>query len=146
MKCDICKKPNPELLIILPIHQADGRLDTIACEKCAKESKAYCKKHRRPHQGFIDGTTACLQCIEELVKVNKDDATSIRDRVREALPRDQVEDLNDAAEISAEVTGSSESIAVLRFIASKAMRSNQTIEEVINEITESHSVDYILWR
>lgn len=146
MKCDICEKPDPQMIVILPLRQADGKLDTLACEECARKSKAYCKKHLRPHQGFMDGSTACLWCIEELVQANKDSAVDIRDRLWEALPSHEVEDLNDAAEISADVTDSSESVAILRFIASKAKRSNQGIGEVIYEITESRSVDSILWR
>jgi hypothetical protein len=148
MNCDICKKLDPHLIVILPIHQPNGNLDTLACEECALKSKAYCKKHERPHLGFFDGTTACAWCIEEMVKEKTDQAEEIRNCLRALLPEDQLEALNDAAEMSAEVAQCTESVAVLRFLASKAKRTNETVDDVVYQITESghSSVDYILWR
>ena len=96
--------------------------------------------------GFMNGSTACILCIEEMVKTNQHNAKSIHDRILEALPDDQQEDLEEATEISALVTNSSESLAVLRFVVSLAMRSHKTIEDVLSEITQSGSVKSILWR
>ena len=146
MKCELCGK-DPRVIVILPRRQANGKLDTLACEACAKKSGAYCKKHDRPHVGFMDGTTACIYCIEELVKANESKAVGIYSRLRDGLSSDQLEYLGDAAETSSEVMRCSASVAVLRFIASKALRTNQTIDEVIFQVTESgrYSVDYILW-
>ena len=146
MKCDICKKPISELIIILPLRQPDGKLDTLACEKCATKSKAYCAKHVRPHIGFIDGSTACIWCVDDLVTANKGNAVRIRDRIWAELLEDEIEDLNEAAEISAEITGCSDSVAILRFIASAAIRSGKSIEEIVREITTSHSIASILWK
>jgi len=146
MNCDLCKKPDPKFLVILPLRQTDGKLDTLVCEDCAKKSKAYYQKHERPHLGFMDGSTACIYCVEELVEANKDNAIEIRDRVRATLPMDQLEELDDTAECAAEISKCSKSVAILRFIASKAMRSHQTVEKVIYQITKSglHDVSYIL--
>ena len=49
--------------------------------------------------------------------------------------------------MGAETMECSESIMVLRFLASKAKRTNQTVEDNIYQITESgnYMVDYILW-
>ncbi len=145
MNCDICGKQDLKWIVILPIHQSDGKLDTVACDGCARRSKAYCNKHWRTHQGFMDGSTACIYCVEELVKAHKDSAEVVRNRLVEALPPDEAEKLYNAATISAGIMDSIVSVAVLRFIASKAFRSNQSLEEVTREIVESRSVSCILW-
>ena len=149
MKCEICGKPDPKLLIILPLHQADGRLDTIVCEECARKSKAYCLRHQRPHLGFMDGSTACIHCIEELVRDNMDVKSEIMDRVCDALPRDQAADLVEAAEAVSSVMRCSESQSILRFVATKAMRSFKAIGSVIEEIERvsksgRNGVNYLL--
>lgn len=68
LKCEICGC-SPEIINLLPIRQADGRLDTLACNECAEKSGAFCLTHQRPHLGFEDGTTACKECIDEKVEV-----------------------------------------------------------------------------
>ena len=133
-------------MVILPLRQTDGKIDTLVCYECAKKSEAYCRKHNRPHLGFIDGTTACRWCIEELVETYKNKASQIKNTICEALPEDQREDLSEASEISSEIMESSQNVAILRFVATSAMRSNRTIEDIVDVITESHSVDCILWK
>ena len=146
-KCEICGQADPRIMFILPLLRANGNLNTMACEGCAKKSSAYCLKHDCQHTGFIDGSTACLRCIQELVESKKDEAPNIRDRLRQGLAPDQAEDLDDAAGLSAELNGSSESVAILRFLASKAMRTNQTVEDIIHLIAESkkYPLNYLFW-
>lgn len=67
MRCEICGQ-DPEMIVLLPKRQPDGRLNTLACESCSKESGMYCQKHQRPHLGFEDETTACISCIEEMLE------------------------------------------------------------------------------
>ena len=146
MKCEICKKSIGGVIVILPIIQPDGKLDTLACEKCAHDSKAYCIKHDRPHVGFSDGSTACLWCIEEVVKVNTVNAISVSNHIKDVLPEDQVDELDEAAEAAAAVRGCTEDIAILRFIASATVRSGKkNISDKLNEVLNSRSVKCILW-
>lgn len=94
----------------------------------------------------MDGTHACLYCIEETVKsAGEARAIKINDRLCASLPPDEIFRLNEAAEISAEIMGCREEVAILRFIASKAKRAGQTVDEVVNKIIENESVDYVLW-
>lgn len=67
MKCEICGN-DPKSIVILPKRQENGSLITLSCEPCAIASGMYCEKHQRPHQGFMDETTACIPCIEEILK------------------------------------------------------------------------------
>ncbi len=146
MKCELCKKPNPKLIVLLPLRQSNGNLDTMACEECAKKSIAYCKKHQRPHIGFIDGTTACPWCVEELVTANTDKAANIYRSLQVGLPPEQVDDLEELAELGAQVAGCSDSIAILRLVASKALRTNQKVEEVVRTVTSGDSLNYLIWK
>lgn len=67
MNCEICGA-DPEVIVLLPKKQPDGRYNTLACEPCSIESGMYCQKHERPHIGFDDETTACIPCIEEILE------------------------------------------------------------------------------
>ncbi len=140
MKCEICGSKDPPLLMLLPIKQKDGKLETMACKKCAEKSSAYCKKHRRIHQGFIDGTTACLSCVEELVEANRAIADKISDRINDALGEGQLQDdLNEAAETASVIMSCTVEISILRFVSSKAARTNCTVEKVIVEVERKGS-------
>lgn len=68
MKCEVCGDIDPDIIVLLPKVQPDGKLDTSACESCAISSGMYCQKHERPHIGFEDETTACIPCIEEILE------------------------------------------------------------------------------
>lgn len=64
--CEICGEQT-NYLLLLPIKQSDGKLDTQACKKCASLSSVYCQIHQEIHLGFPDNTSACPKCIEGLV-------------------------------------------------------------------------------
>lgn len=67
MLCEICGR-DPDGYYILPICKPDGSYITIACEKCAKASSAYCRTHDKIHMGFVGGFTLCKSCIDEAVE------------------------------------------------------------------------------
>lgn len=144
MKCEVCGNDIGEVVVPLPLKRADGSLNAMACLKCAEKSTAYCLKHKRPHLGFFDDTTACIYCIEEMVDENRDKADRIFSDLREKLLSEEFEKLLDWASTSSSVSGSSRNPCILRVIAAKAKRSNQTIEEVLKKIIETRSVEYIL--
>lgn len=69
MKCEMCGR-DPDLIVLLPKKQPGGNLVTLACEGCSNKSGMYCQKHGQPHIGFEDETTACMRCIEDIVREN----------------------------------------------------------------------------
>ena len=144
MKCELCGKDIGDIVVSLPLKKVDGSLSTMACLKCAENSSVYCKKHKKPHLGFIDDTTACIYCIEEMVAENRDKEASIFSNLREHLLTEELNRLLEWAAASSFITGNSQKTCVLRAIATKAKRSNQSIEEVLEKIVEAKSVESIL--
>ncbi len=143
MRCELCGS-DPRRILLLPLQRTDGRLYTYACEECAKESSAFCYIHGRIHQGFSDGSTACLFCVEEMVEVRKPYALGIWSNLLKILSPTDKEWLTSAYELGSIVTGDSEEITILRFIVCKALRTRRTPEEVLREMDAGHSVTSIL--
>lgn len=144
MKCELCGKDIGEIVVSLPLKRPTGCLNTLACLKCAENSPAYCKKHNKSHLGFIDDTTACIGCIEEMVAENRHKETIIWNVLRQKLPTEEFERLSEWATASSLITGNSQRTCILRAIATRAKRSNQSIEEVLEKIIEAKSVESIL--
>lgn len=144
MKCGLCGKDIGDFVVSLPLKKADGSLSTMACLECAEKSPVYCKKHRKPHLGFIDDTTACIYCIEEMVAENRHKEISIFNNLRQELTTEEFERLLEWATIVSSITGNSRKNCILRAIATKAKRSNHSIEEVLEKIIEAKSVESIL--
>lgn len=145
MKCKLCGSADSECFVILPIQQKDGSLCIMACLECARKSDAYCKRHRMPHLGFTDQTTACPRCIELLVKKHAFQAEQIADRLTRMLPPEADGELHEFAEIGVALSGQSESMAILRAIASKAERTDSGVIAVIDRMIADGSVSYVLW-
>ena len=145
--CD-CGIDESDVWVILPKKGADGSLITIVCLACAKNSSAYCKKHERPHSGFADDdTTVCISCVNEMVYKNKVEELAILDKLTKTLSAesmDEFERLLSWAELSSKITGDTEATCVLRAIVAKALRLKTTIEEVIEQIIKTRSVESIL--
>lgn len=146
MKCELCKKKDPKTMYILPLHQKDGKLDTMACEGCAKKSTAYCLKHDRIHQGYMDGTTACLSCVNELVQSEREiyGEWQIFQDIMVALDKNDAAQLDELADISASIVGDDRAMALLRFLASKACRNGLKVEEVTRRVINSRSIAFLL--
>jgi len=64
----MCRGDIGDVLIRLPIRQPDGALNTLVCESCAEKSDVYCLTHKRSHLGFVDETTICTLCVEEILE------------------------------------------------------------------------------
>lgn len=143
MKCKLCGKDIGDIIVSLPLEKADGSLNTLACLKCAENSSVYCKKHRRPHLGFIDNTTACIYCIEEMVAKNQHKEINIWYDLRQKLPTEEFDRIMEWATISSSITSDSRKTCILRAIVTKAKRNNQSIEEVLEKIIKAKSVESI---
>lgn len=145
MNCELCKKDIGDVIVSLPIKKPDGCLNTMACLECAEESSAYCKKHKRPHLGFADDdTTACMICIEEMIARERSKEAYIFNRLKEALPLEDLKYLLEWADLAASITGNSRLTCILRDIVTKALRRQVSIEEIVKQILQTKSVDVIL--
>lgn len=145
MECEICHKDIGETIVSLPIKQLDGRLNILACLKCAEESGVYCRKHEQPHLGFRDDeTTACISCIKEMMAAKKNEERVIFDKILEALPIREKRRLSEWAGSVSVLTGECEARCTLRAIATRALRMRITFEEVEAEIMTGKSVKIIL--
>ena len=144
MSCELCGQDIGDTIVYLPLKKADGSLTTVACLKCAKSSPAFCKKHEKPHLGFVDHTTACIDCIEEIVAENRHQETHIFNTLVEKFPKEEYERILEWANILSSITHDSIKTCMLRAIATRAKRSNQSITEVLEEIVENKSVEHIL--
>jgi hypothetical protein len=144
MNCVFCGMKNMDVIVLVPVCQLDGSLSSLACLPCSIQKGLYCEKHDRPHIGFDDGTTACIFCIDNLVKREMYRAHELTSKICEVISNSEIVSLNQAAGISSEVTGDSKDFSVLRFVASRAQRSKLSIDEVISKIVEKESCQFIL--
>ena len=144
MECELCGSSSFDTIVILPIRQNNGNLFIIACLKCAKGSSVYCKKHNRPHLGFIDNSTACIPCIEEIAAEREYEGLIVLVLLRKRLPSEEFNHLFQVAEAARAVTKSSGCVCIMRFLVAKALRTNQDILEIVKEIIDRKSVASIL--
>ncbi len=144
MKCEICGSYDKELLYMLPIRQHNGSLITIACHNCAWDSGAYCQKHHKPHFGFEDGSTACQDCIEEMIEQEQPRTDEWAEKLRQGLGESHYAVLIQAAEIAIDIVGGPITIAVLRFIATRARRENLSFQEVVDRALSEKTAAFIV--
>ena len=144
MLCEICRR-DPQFLMLLPLPQSDGNLCTFACEACAQKSSAYCTLHQTIHQGFIDETTACLICIQQEVSDQSLRSEAVCKKLQLLLSPEWWEVLVEAADLSAEITGTDRGICIIRFIATKAMRVHEVFDATYERILKAKSPASILY-
>ncbi|TRZ64489.1 MAG: hypothetical protein D4Q79_01395 [Spirochaetia bacterium] len=145
MKCELCGKDIGETIVLLPIKKTDGTLSTMACLDCVENSPAYCKKHGRPHLGFMgDDTTACILCIEELTAEKENEEMSVFNEILEAIPLEKRKRLLDYAITISSIKYECEATSVLRAVATKALRLKKTVEEIVIQIVNEKSAESIL--
>ena len=144
MKCGVCGKDIGDIIMLLPIKTEGGHHDTWACLKCAENSSVYCKIHEKPHLSIFDGTTACMSCINEMVLEKQPRYSNILIRLEEHLSYEEFERLAEWTATVSSMIKDSQSNCILRALATKAQRSNQSVEEVFDKIVEDKSVKSIL--
>lgn len=142
--CEICGE-DPRTLIILPIHQPNGSLITLACEECAEKSSAYCRVHHVPHQGFEDGTSACLLCIELDVQIFEEGISNIFREISNDLQNPGfapfVEWLNNIRQIR---WRESENTIITRAIITYARRMHIMTPDIFKEIEREHNANMLI--
>lgn len=146
MKCEECKG-DLSTPVFLPAKNQDGSLSRIVCEKCALTSTSYCEKHKVPHVGYdSDGTTACAWCIEEMVEENISRAMESRiyTAFHEKLSLDQITKLSNWANEVSYLTKVNKEVCILKAIVTNVLRSNTTVDAIVNRIISTNSVGLIV--
>lgn len=143
MKCEICGQ-DKDPLNILPIKQSDGKLETLACDDCAYKTGLFCKIHKRPHQGFVDGTNACLLCINELAEAHKARALEIYESLEQKLKKTEWTRLNLWAKSSCVIIGERPEYYIIIAIASLTMRLESKFDDVLAMIRETGKIDLLI--
>lgn len=145
MKCELCGREIGDTIVLLPIKRTDGALSTMACLKCAENSSAYCKKHGRPHLGFMDdNSTACRLCVEELVAQKENEEVFIFNKILEAIPLAEKKRLLEWATSVASIKHEREATSVLRAVVTKALRLKKTVEKMVAQVISEKSIKSIL--
>ena len=141
MICEKCGRET-DTLVLVPIRQADGKLEPICCEVCAPSSDVYCRIHDRYHTGFTDGTHACIECVEDAVQVHGQQyGHKLLDRIDNAS--DQWQPLFEWAEMVMEVTNESYEMIVGRAIICLAIRQGLAYNDVTHRAL-GQGPDYLL--
>lgn len=143
MKCEICGR-DKDPLNILPIQQPDGRSNTIACNDCARQTKFFCKVHKRPHQAFIDGTNACLACIQELAIAHQNRAKEIYEILEQKLIEAEWKKLKLCIGFHAVFANESFQNCIITIISSLAMRLGSTFENILNVFLDTGEIDLLI--
>lgn len=143
MTCEECMSQHTELYSV-PLHKPTGELCALVCRACAERLSLLCREHDTIHEGFADGTHACLACIEDDVCKYQHSAAPIYQRLKTTLPPTALDDLVTRARMSRTITGDTTDRAILRFIITKQHRSNQTISQIVYTMIETESVQLVL--
>ncbi len=135
--CELCSN-EADIINILPITQPDGKLDTMACTECSETSEVYCLEHRRPHIGFDDNTSACVECIETELDENAEDIYESFISKMSSDKKNKVALLvvHRWAMVSSEVRGEEIERALARFIITVSKRIDISTDEVIERTVD----------
>jgi len=116
MRCVFCgRDPNP--VVLVPLQDAEGRLEQFACVTCAAEHGLYCSKHDRPHLGFQDGTHACVECVEEDAASHEALGAVLNVRINVEFPLPEVERIDEYLDEAGYVTGGRTDRDLARIVA-----------------------------
>lgn len=141
--CEFCGI-DAEVLCLLPIHQPDGRLDKFACHACAITSGVYCVNHDTPHHGFNDGTHACLNCIEDLTQDLVRRYPAMSSKVQGCVSAYMYERWRSWCVTAADVMRCNQNEAVCRAMATLAMRTATTSEELLERLVAERDITVLI--
>jgi len=142
MKCEI-HGGESNSFYLLPIHQENGSMITIACEACAKKSSAYCKTHEEIHLGFAGGYTLCVKCINEAVDARGEELGELL-VAQVDLDGFSWIDLREYAEAVAKRTNESETRIIGRAIIVAAMKVEADPKEIIRQTVANGDPNILL--
>lgn len=138
--CDTCGK-----MAIEWIQNPDGKSPNwIICVDCGKTAGVYCQEHEVPHQGFDDGTTACLLCINVTMRLNFEDRNEIARSIEISLPPEEFEELKIAAEKAGNVSYCDWQMELLRLAVYKSHRRRESLAATIGNLIEEGTAAFLL--
>ncbi|MBX4200404.1 hypothetical protein KW790_03030 [Candidatus Parcubacteria bacterium] len=137
MKCDSCHEDIGELIVLIPLKQG-GRLESLVCLECARKSGYYCLKHEHPHQGYSDDTSACLLCVDEMVRANLHRVRILAAVVEESAPLDMMvlseeKGLDFLSEYDRDVQ-------ILRVLCEASLGKKITLDDLVRKISADRSL------
>jgi hypothetical protein len=142
MHCRYCGK-DPELIVLVP--QKGGQSEPFACLECSIAHGIYCRRHDKPHTGFVDGdTTACLDCVVEEVTRRREFAEEYYSRLKGGLSEEAWEELSEAAEDASEIMNELTAVSVLRFLVTASHRLALPVEDLLVQILDRRSASILL--
>ncbi len=145
MNCEICEKQSG------PVHftnvpQNLNKTFTYMCIDCTKKKGLFCDKHQTLRMGFLDNTVLCIPCVEEIIaSFDPCEREDIYASIRKALPPCEQHGLDELVDRGATFTQSRESVVMLRYVVSAAMRAGMTVQEMVHRITTKRTIKFILW-
>lgn len=145
MNCRYCQcDSNPAILIPELCDQVELDQSAFACVTCALERGIYCPIHTHPHVVFRpEGRTACLYCIEhEAAELYK----QIHDLLIELRPvnNGEITKLMAASAVMMLGFGRSPALTICRWIATRMVVYQMTLDQVIAEAIERDKFDLIV--
>lgn len=136
MHCEECGDRELTTFVLIPKPRHDGALDSIVCTPCAIASGLYCEVHGRPHIGFVGGTHACIQCIEDDVLTNIEEGAAILERLAQSFESPHLRQIQEYLEETA--FGDPER-QLVRCVATLARRAGVPFTDMRELALDSHS-------
>jgi hypothetical protein len=143
MICELCSKSVPHDVVILPIKQGNGKLDTIACMECAEKQPTFCLKHMLPHIGFEEGGTVCRCCVTDRERELESQGVIYLRQIEGILPEFELLRFKDRMNEYLEL-GHPLEWTVLHLLVVKAMRQGKTEVDILKELELSKNADTII--
>ena len=144
MNCEICgMQSGPVYSIKIP--KDSHKPFTYVCKSCAIKKGIFCLKHEILHEGFVDGTTACIACTEEVLVFHElCGIEEVYADIRGILPYFEAMLFDEAIGTVATYSQNYKSVVLFRYIVSASARSGVPVQDMVNRIKSRKTIKKIL--
>lgn len=133
MKCFYCGKSDVQTMDInIPNPDPNKDYGISACISCAIRNDMYCTLHDTKHEGFEDGTTACLKCAMESASTRTAGEYKAFSALMNNRPDPENKRLGTVISLISGVLEESAVTATMYVVYCKAMRCGITAREVVD--------------
>lgn len=139
-ECGLCGQ-EASLWIVNPDIRSE---QVLICVVCGIKNGVYCEGHDIPHQGFADGSTACLKCIDREVRLNSDRRIAVTQFIESCLPPEEFADLREVAELAASISGPDLETALLCFAVTKSQRRRESLAVILAQLSQEGTAAFLL--
>jgi hypothetical protein len=144
MGCEECEGISGPVYSIIEKTPVGLRTKFVS-RKHALASGAYCQKHDIPHTVFDWGEKgSCVMCVDELVRENEPRGVELLAMLLDNLPLSEFARLQERFSAIQEIVADSDETCLLRDLAVRAKCTFSTIDEVVEKVIETQSVDTII--